>query len=75
MSDLAVKARRWYHQWRHTVAQNLEQVARWGAKKIFLVGIKGTQVNYCTMHEWPAFLDRAWGSYATIHPNIATNDG
>eukprot|EP01051_Picozoa_sp_SAG22_P012176 SAG22_NODE_1243_length_5022_cov_3.983953_1_plen_86_part_00 len=49
--------KKWYQQWRHTVAQNLEQVSRWGAKKIFLVGIKGTQTNYCTMMEWPAFLD------------------
>eukprot|EP01051_Picozoa_sp_SAG22_P013553 SAG22_NODE_1532_length_4207_cov_2.263632_2_plen_59_part_00 len=47
MADLAVKEKGWYKQWRHTVAQNLEQVSRWGAKKIFLVGIKGNQTNYC----------------------------
>jgi len=57
MGDPAVKEKGWYKQWRHTVAQNLEQVSRWGAKKIFLVGVKGAQVNYCTMMEWPAFLE------------------
>ena len=57
MADPAVKKKKWYQQWRHTVGQNLEQVSRWGAKTIFLVGIKGTQTNYCTMMEWPAFLD------------------
>eukprot|EP01051_Picozoa_sp_SAG22_P003571 SAG22_NODE_176_length_16162_cov_30.625910_4_plen_99_part_00 len=38
------------------VGQNLEQVSRWGAKKVFLVGIKGNQTNYCMMMKWPAFL-------------------
>ena len=49
MGDPAVKEKGWYKQWRHTVAQNLEQLSRWGAKAIFLVGIKGNQTNYCTM--------------------------
>ena len=39
----------WYKQWRHTVAQNHEQISR--AARRQLVGIKGTQANYCTMHD------------------------
>ena len=57
MADPRVREKGWYKQWRHTVAQNLEQMTRWGAKKIFLVGIKGNQSNYCTMMEFPAFLN------------------
>ena len=38
--------------------QNIAHITRWWGKKIFLVGIKGDPPsNYCTMHEWPAFLD------------------
>eukprot|EP01051_Picozoa_sp_SAG22_P016662 SAG22_NODE_2396_length_2619_cov_1.800794_3_plen_175_part_00 len=69
MADPAVKKKKWYQQWRHTVAQNLEQVSRWGAETIFLVGIKGTQTNYCTMMEWPAFFGRPPDRYEVrTHP-------
>eukprot|EP01051_Picozoa_sp_SAG22_P015676 SAG22_NODE_2085_length_3032_cov_2.908285_1_plen_104_part_00 len=57
MADPAVKVERWYQQWRQNVGEKLEEVSGWGAKKCFLVGIKGTRANYCTMMEWPAFLD------------------
>eukprot|EP01051_Picozoa_sp_SAG22_P023852 SAG22_NODE_6338_length_868_cov_2.635891_1_plen_58_part_00 len=45
MADPAVKEKGWYKQWRHTVGQNLEQVSRWGAETIFLVGIDKTRVD------------------------------
>eukprot|EP01047_Picozoa_sp_COSAG01_P119206 COSAG01_NODE_47910_length_386_cov_0.442509_1_plen_86_part_10 len=70
MSDPLVKEKGWYKQWRHTVAQNLEQVSRWGATAIFLLGIKGEQVNYCTMMEWPAFLDDLQSAMKSGHIRV-----
>ena len=32
MATPAVKEKGWYKQWRHTVAENLEKVSRWGAE-------------------------------------------
>jgi len=52
-----VKDKPWYKQWRHTVCIMIEQVQKWGAEKITLLGVKGEISNHWTMAEWPALLE------------------